>query len=187
MKKKMKKLFILIIILTICVSLLMSIVINVPADEIELIDALTDEAYCYVKLIEEGSRALPEICTVKPQNFNEFQQIVNELENSLYETEEPLEEEIVPVNVTLSNYPNPFNPTTTISFSLPEDGDVELSIYNVKGQKVRTLTNEFFVKGLHSIEWNGKDTNNKSVSSGIYFYKISADKETAMKKMLLLK
>ena len=183
----MKKLFILIIILTICVSLLMSIVINVPANEIELIGALTDEAYCYVKLIEEGSRCLPEICTVKPQNFSEFQQIVNELENRLYGTEEPIEEEIIPINVTLSNYPNPFNPSTTISFSLPEDNDVELSIYNVKGQKVRTLTNEFLEKGLHSIDWNGKDSNNKSAASGIYFYKISVGKTSAMKKMLLLK
>ena len=162
-------------------------VIADPADEIELTDALKDEAYCYVKLVEEGSRALPEICTFKPQNFNEFQQIVSELENRLYETEDPIEEDIIPVNVTLSNYPNPFNPTTTISFSLPEDGNVELSIYNVKGQKVKTLTNEFLVKGLHSIEWNGKDNNNKSVSSGIYFYKISAGKSTSMKKMLLLK
>ncbi len=166
---------------------LLETVIADPADEIELIDALTDEAYCYVKLVVEGSRALPEICTFKPQNFNEFQQIVSELENRLYETEDPIEEDIIPVNVTLSNYPNPFNPTTTISFSLPEDGNVELSIYNVKGQKVKTLTNEFLVKGLHSIEWNGKDNNNKSVSSGIYFYKISAGKSTSMKKMLLLK
>jgi len=166
---------------------LLETVIADPANEIELIDALTDEAYCYVKLIEEGSRALPEICTIKPQNFNEFQQIVSELENGLYETEDPIEEDIVPVNVTLSNYPNPFNPTTTINFSLPEDGDVELSIYNVKGQKVRTLTNEFLEKGLHSIEWNGNDSNNKATASGIYFYKISVGKETSMKKMLLLK
>ncbi len=166
---------------------LLETVISDPANEIELTDALIDEAYCYVKLIEEGSRALPEICTFKPQNFDEFLQIVSGLENKLYETEEPIEEEIIPVNVTLSNYPNPFNPTTTINFSLPEDSDVELSIYNVKGQKVKTLTNEFLEKGLHSIEWNGKDTNNKSVSSGIYFYKISAGKSSAIRKMLLLK
>jgi len=166
---------------------LLETVISDPANEIELTDALIDEAYCYVKLIEEGSRALPEICTFKPQNFDEFLQIVSGLENKLYETEEPIEEEIIPVNVTLSNYPNPFNPTTTINFSLPEDSDVELSIYNVKGQKVITLTNEFLVKGLHSIEWNGKNNNNKSASSGIYFYKISAGKSTTMRKMLLLK
>jgi len=166
---------------------LLETVIADPANDIVLTDALIDEAYCYVKLIEEGSRALPEICTVKPQNFDEFLQIVNELENSLYETEEPIEEEIVSVNVTLSNYPNPFNPTTTINFSLPEDSDVELSIYNVKGQKVRTLTNEFLEKGTHSIEWNGKDSNNKLTASGIYFYKVSAGKSSAIRKMLLLK
>jgi len=170
----------------IAISRLETVIAN-PADEIELTDALKDEAYCYVKLIEEGSRALPEICTVKPQNFNEFQQIVSELENGLYETEEPIEEEIIPVNVALSNYPNPFNPTTTISFSLPEDGNVKLSIYNVKGQKVKQLVSDQLSAGQHSIEWNGKDTNNKSVSSGIYFYRISAGKSSAMRKMLLLK
>ncbi len=98
-----------------------------------------------------------------------------------------IDNEIDITKFTLSNYPNPFNPTTTISFSLPEDGDVELSIYNVKGQKVKQLVNDQLSAGQHSIEWNGKDANNKSVSSGIYFYKISTGNSSAMKKMLLLK
>jgi len=162
-------------------------VIADPANDIVLTDALIDQAYCYVKLIEEGSRALPEICTFKPQNFDEFLQIVSELENKLYETEEPIEEDIIPVNVTLSNYPNPFNPTTTINFSLPEESNVNLSVYNVKGQKVKQLVNEHFTSGQHSIVWNGKDNNNKSVASGLYFYKISTGESSTMRKMLLLK
>jgi len=91
------------------------------------------------------------------------------------------------INFNLTNYPNPFNPETTIQFSLPEDSKVELSINNVKGQKVKTLTSDHFEKGAHSIIWNGSDNNNKSVSSGIYFYKLSAGRNTIMKKMLLLK
>ncbi len=87
----------------------------------------------------------------------------------------------------LTNYPNPFNPTTTISFSLINDSDIEISVYNIKGQKVKTLINDQYSKGSHSVIWNGKDSNNKSVSTGIYFYKISAGKETQVKKMLLLK
>jgi hypothetical protein len=87
----------------------------------------------------------------------------------------------------LTNFPNPFNPTTTINFSLPEESNVNLSVYNVKGQKVKQLVNEHFTSGQHSIVWSGKDNNNKSVSSGIYFYKISAGKSTSMRKMLLLK
>ncbi|MEA2096519.1 MAG: T9SS type A sorting domain-containing protein [Candidatus Cloacimonadota bacterium] len=94
---------------------------------------------------------------------------------------------MVPEITQISNFPNPFNPSTTIKLDLAESGRIELVIYNVKGQKVKTLTNEFLEKGLHSIEWNGKDSNNKAIASGIYFYKISAGKSTSMRKMLLLK
>ncbi|HPR16878.1 MAG TPA: T9SS type A sorting domain-containing protein [Candidatus Cloacimonadota bacterium] len=162
-------------------------VIADPADEIELTDALIDEAYCYVKLVEEGSRALPTQCTLKPENFREFQQIVSELDNKLFQNEEPDIVDIVHANIVLSNHPNPFNPITTINYSIPQDSKVELSVYNMKGQKVNQLVNEHLEAGQHTAEWNGKDFNNKSVASGLYFYKISAGKDTAMKKMLLLK
>ena len=86
------------------------------------------------------------------------------------------------------NYPNPFNPETTISFSLAQTSDfVNLSIYNVKGQKVKTLINEEMQKGKHSIIWSGLDSNNKRVSSGIYFYKLKTNKKESVKRMLLLK
>ncbi|MFC1898617.1 C10 family peptidase [Candidatus Cloacimonadota bacterium] len=89
---------------------------------------------------------------------------------------------------TLSqNYPNPFNPTTTINYSIAEEGTVELTVYNIKGQKVVTLVNEIKEAGQHSIVWNGKDNNNKTVSSGIYFYRLSTGKKIMKKKMLLLK
>jgi hypothetical protein len=86
------------------------------------------------------------------------------------------------------NHPNPFNPTTTISYSLKEDLKVSLNIYNIKGQKVKTLINEMIPAGEHSVVWNGKDSNNKPVASGIYFYKLNViDKTEAVKKCLLLK
>jgi hypothetical protein len=90
----------------------------------------------------------------------------------------------------LTNYPNPFNPSTTITFELSaEDSEnAKIEIYNLKGQKVRTLhPSPNRSLGMKSVIWNGKDSNNKAVASGIYFYKISTDKKTAMKKMLLLK
>ncbi|MBL7148614.1 MAG: T9SS type A sorting domain-containing protein [Candidatus Cloacimonetes bacterium] len=86
-----------------------------------------------------------------------------------------------------NNFPNPFNPATTISFNLDTESNVSIAVYNVKGQKVTTLVDKHFENGSHTVTWNGKDSNNKSVSSGIYFYKISAGKSSAMKKMLLLK
>ncbi len=89
----------------------------------------------------------------------------------------------------LSNYPNPFNPYTTISFELNTENTerTELTIYNLKGQKVIQLLNDQLSAGKHSIYWNGMDSNNKPVATGIYFYKLYAGKETAIKKMLLLK
>lgn len=92
-----------------------------------------------------------------------------------------------PVNLQLSNHPNPFNPTTTISFSIPEKSNVDLIIHNIKGQKIKTLINENLTKGSHSITWNGKDEHGISVSSGLYFYKIviNNDFEVTGKGLLL--
>ena len=88
----------------------------------------------------------------------------------------------------LTNFPNPFNPSTTISFSILNDSNVELSIYNIKGQKIKTLINNEFTKGDHSIIWNGDDDDNKPVSSGVYLYKLKVnDKMEAVRKCILLK
>ncbi len=97
-------------------------------------------------------------------------------------TEIPLQDCIL-----LQNYPNPFNPNTTIKFSLPEESVVTLSIYNVKGQRVKQLVSEEMAAGQHTVVWNGTDKSNKSVASGLYFYKLTSDDETVMRKMLLLK
>lgn len=85
------------------------------------------------------------------------------------------------------NYPNPFNPTTNISFSISNDSPVRLDIYNVKGQLINTLVNQELRKGNHTIQWDGKDKNNKPVSSGVYFSRIKTNDFTESKKMLLLK
>jgi hypothetical protein len=87
----------------------------------------------------------------------------------------------------LRNYPNPFNPETTIFFSLTaEDAqDAEIGIYNVKGQKIKQLS---AISGQQSVIWNGTDKNNQPVSSGIYLYQLNIDKKLkVMKKMLLMK
>ena len=87
-----------------------------------------------------------------------------------------------------NNYPNPFNPTTTIEFSLQNDSNIDLSIFNLKGQKIKILANKKFSKGDHSIIWNGEDYNNKPVSSGVYLYKLNVNgKIEEVKKCLLLK
>jgi len=100
------------------------------------------------------------------------------------------EQEIVPEidrTVLYSNYPNPFNPTTQIAFSIPQEGKVNLSVYNIKGQLVKTLINRRIISGSHNVNWNGRDNTGKLVSSGVYFYKLKFDKKEISEKMLLLK
>lgn len=85
------------------------------------------------------------------------------------------------------NYPNPFNPSTNISFNLQNSGDINLEIYNLKGQKVSTLLDRKMNAGEHSITWMGKDQNGQNVASGVYFYKLNFSGVTQTKKMILLK
>lgn len=85
------------------------------------------------------------------------------------------------------NYPNPFNPKTIIRFGLPKDSWVKLEVYNVLGQKVKTLVDEKLTPGLKEVEWDGVNDKGFEVASGIYFYKISADDFSDIKKMVMLK
>ena len=91
-------------------------------------------------------------------------------------------------NFVLNNFPNPFNPKTTISFSIQNNSKIELSIFNIKGQKVKSLISDQLPAGEHSVVWDGRDSNGKRVGSGIYFYKLNVNGKTeAVKKCLLLK
>jgi hypothetical protein len=97
-------------------------------------------------------------------------------------------EENVNFSYELNNYPNPFNPTTSIEFSLPQDSKVGIEIYNVKGQKVNELVKGYLTKGKHSIKWNGNDKSGKHVGSGVYYYKLRInDKTEITNKCLLMK
>lgn len=90
-----------------------------------------------------------------------------------------------------NNYPNPFNPTTTIGFDIPmvPGGkiQVDLSIYNMLGQKVRTLVSDVLTPGSYQITWDGKNDNGVQVANGIYFYGIRTEKFTRFRKMILMK
>jgi hypothetical protein len=88
---------------------------------------------------------------------------------------------------SISAYPNPFNPSTTISYSVPTDGDVSISIYNAKGQLVNTVVSEYKNKGHYQVVWQGKDSNGRSVASGLYFSRLLASGKSLSYKMLLMK
>ncbi len=99
------------------------------------------------------------------------------------------ENELPVTNYELQNYPNPFNPTTTIEFFVTQNSDfVNLEIYNIKGQKVKTLVNAHCEKGINTVVWDGANDSNKQVGTGVYFFQLKVDGKTIKtKKMMLLK
>ena len=86
-----------------------------------------------------------------------------------------------------NNYPNPFNPTTSIRYSVPKTSDVKLIVYNAIGQKVRTLVNRSVVAGNYNATWDGTNELGQSMASGVYFYRLQMDSKKITKKMLLVK
>jgi hypothetical protein len=85
------------------------------------------------------------------------------------------------------NYPNPFNPRTTINFSLDENQFTEINIFNIRGELVKNLYHKVAQKGLNSIAWNGKDNEDREVAGGIYFYKMKTENYQSIRRMVLLK
>ena len=85
-------------------------------------------------------------------------------------------------SLQLSNYPNPFNPVTRITYFLPDEGSIRLTVYNLKGQQIEELVHAREQAGQHSFEWNAA-----GLPGGVYFYRIQAGKFTATKKLLLVK
>jgi hypothetical protein len=94
----------------------------------------------------------------------------------------------LPISFSLNqNYPNPFNPTTNINYSIPSDNFVTLTVYNVMGEKIKTLSNGYATSGHKSVKWNAQNERGQEVSAGLYVYTIEAGDFRETKKMLLLK
>lgn len=85
------------------------------------------------------------------------------------------------------NAPNPFNPETEISFSIPVQAEVKLEVFNIRGQRVRTLVDEQLSAGRHTIVWHGDTQNGSSAASGVYFYRLTTPQSSAVRKMVLMK
>ena len=86
-----------------------------------------------------------------------------------------------------NNYPNPFNPTTTIAYSIPQNDRVTLQIFNILGQHIRTLVDNNQSAGRYEVVWNGRDKAGNAVGSGIYFYQLNTSRQVTVKKMVLIK
>ena len=95
---------------------------------------------------------------------------------------------MIPEELSISgNYPNPFNPSTTIRFGLPEPSKIRMTIVNIKGQEIAELINTWQDMGRHEVIWDGKSSDGSSLASGIYFVLINDGKNYTTHKVMLLK
>jgi len=84
-------------------------------------------------------------------------------------------------------YPNPFNPSTTIRYEVPRSGPVQLTIFDVRGRRVRTLVDEHRGAGKYSLHWDGRDNYGREVASGVYFLHLRSGSKSATQKMVLIR
>ena len=169
-----------------------NIILNDPTYE--------DSCYAVIDIgntyLEAGGRANGRLAYLVPDSWESHQKTTELLLESI-RTGNHIEAENPEYDVfrLYNNFPNPFSLSgdnhsagTTFSFSIPTDNKVDFSIYNIKGQKVKTLTNQKFEKGFHELTWNGRDSFDKEVYSGVYLYKLDIGGKTkAVKKCLLVK
>ena len=165
-------------------------IISDPDTELDSVYAVIDAGYTYL-LMDNGGKSdyVGKMAELKPKSVKEFRIMSDGLLSELFEIiqTEPEEPNVGYTFDLKHNYPNPFNTSTTISFSLPlSTKKAELKIYNIKGQLVRKLDMDT-KSGIGSISWDGRDSNGKKVGSGIYFYKLTADKKEIVKKMVLMR
>jgi hypothetical protein len=160
-------------------------------DEVLIENALLDQAYCYKNLADSGERNLPVNCHAKTKTREEFIEFTNLIYRkgvNYNVPDESNDNKVLPGLNCGGNYPNPFNPETTIQFSLLESvPDVNIKIYNIKGQLVQKLLDSELDKGEHQIVWKGDTVSGEQAGSGVYFYQITAGEMTETRKMMLIK
>jgi len=158
-----------------------------PPTIADSINSAIDIGMVYLLMDAGGQRTYTgERIDLIPESFEDWQSKRNALLEQLWMLEENGAQDICS-ELRANNYPNPFNPETTISFSLPADSEVKLSVYNIRGQLVKRVIDDQLERGSHSIIWNGRNSNNQSCASGVYFYRLEACGKTQTRKMMLLK
>jgi len=94
----------------------------------------------------------------------------------------------VPTEFALDqNFPNPFNPSTQIRFTIPDEGQVKLSVFDLLGREIRVLLHSSLTAGSHTLTWNGRDASGVSAPSGVYFYRLTHGDRQVTRKLLLLR
>jgi hypothetical protein len=141
------------------------------------VDRSGDLATIHFKVLKQGDHAL------KMENVT-----VRNATNAALAVEEAAKVTELPTTFDLAqNYPNPFNPSTTVKYQVPASVAVEVTVYNVLGERVVTLVNEMQQAGYYTVEWNGRDARNHTAPSGLYFCTMRAGDFSSVKKMMLMK
>jgi len=161
-----------------------------PVTDVDSLFAAIDIGYLYMLVDSSKAAVQGKLPWLKPTSVQAFESdrnnaimsLINGQSNSQSSTQS-----VEPATLLMSNYPNPFNPSTTISFNLPSVMNCKLEIYNLKGQRVTSLLNETRGAGKHTITWDGLDEAGRPVSSGIYFYRLTTPQRTISAKMLMIK
>lgn len=161
-----------------------------PVTDVDSLFAAIDIGYLYMLVDSSKAAVQGKLPWLKPTSVQAFESnrnnaimsLINGQSNSQSSTQS-----VEPSTLLMSNYPNPFNPSTTISFNLPSVMNCKLEIYNLKGQRVTSLLNETRGAGKHTITWDGLDEAGRPVSSGIYFYRLTTPQRTISAKMLMIK
>ncbi len=166
-------------------------IIDNPPSEVDSIYAVIDLAYTHLLMSEANTRNqyVGKYSQYIPESMQTFRSDLDDYINLLLQPT-PTEFSTPPVPesfVLHQNYPNPFNPTTTIAFEIPEDAPAQLAIYNIRGQLVKNMRYELLPKGYHRIVWDGRDTNGRSIGSGVYFYRMTYKGKSLTKKMCIVK
>jgi len=117
----------------------------------------------------------------------EFSVNNEDIETLVYTAGSCFDEVNKPLSGLLGNYPNPFNPSTTIAFALTHSGQVSIDVYNLKGQRVKRVVSGSFSDGRHSVVWDGHDDSGRVVSGGVYFYRMVSEDGVTVKKMVMVK
>jgi tetratricopeptide (TPR) repeat protein len=164
-------------------------------DDISYLDSLLtqlDIVYTYLEAAANGTKAMPlgVMCMGEPLvSSKRAKELEAEILNTVLNQPYPGENftHVPDVITATDNYPNPFNPTTTIRFSIPKQADCELAIYNIKGQAVKHVLRETKSRGMYKLTWDSKDDKGSPVASGVYFYRLKIDSRITTKKMMLMK
>ncbi|MDW7679976.1 MAG: right-handed parallel beta-helix repeat-containing protein [bacterium] len=146
-------------------------------------DLSSAKAYFEEFIKRKPDDPLADIAYAEMTNYGSPQRFFKENPNR-----EPDQQDVLPTELTLfQNYPNPFNPDTEIRYQLPEAAHVKLEIYNLLGQKIRTLIDDPKPAGSHTLRWDGRDDFGAAVSSGVYLYRLTAGRFCGARKMVVMR